>query len=182
MNLFETKAGNTIVFDKHKYGNAMRMFDHACDFSASADLLWESYITKNDCIFDYAVPAVVYFAFSCEIFLKTLLLCHNISFKKIHNLEDLYKKLPDEIKGKIEQNIYNCYDVTEKYILDTETLGEISNAFQEWRYLYEKNESILFSNTSLFMAFREVLREECCQTIFGKTWSVYKEKNYGEIR
>ena len=106
MNLFETKLGNTIVFDKHKYGNAMRMFDHACDFSESADLIFEKHNVNKSCTFDYTAPAVVYYAFSCEIFLKTLCLCHDITYKKDHGLKGLYENLPNVIKERIYYKNY----------------------------------------------------------------------------
>ena len=164
-------------------GQAMRMFDHACDFSESADVLFEKHNVNKSCAFDYTTPAVVYYAFSCEIYLKTLYLCHDITYRKDHGLKGLYEKLPNMIKERIENTIYNYCDGLGKLIFDMKTLEEISNAFKKWRYLYErKDHSIIFSNTAFFIAFRDALREECCQTIFRQTWSAYKEINYDKIR
>lgn len=46
------------------------------------------------------IPIITNAAFSCELFLKTLLAKHNIPKKK-HKLDELFEALPEDIKKEI---------------------------------------------------------------------------------
>jgi DNA-binding phage protein len=79
------------------------------------------------------VPAVTNRAFSIELFLKEILKSDGIS-KKGHKLDQLFGALKQERKMQIIKQTG----------LDSQTferdLRKISNAFVEWRYLFEKND------------------------------------------
>ena len=68
-----------------KYGKCLEMFDHACAFLEGAALLWQKYNQDfEEClIYFYDTPAVVNFAFSCEVFLKLLLKHYDTSAASI---------------------------------------------------------------------------------------------------
>ena len=80
-------------------------------------------------------PAVVCYAFALEIYMK--LLCHitQISVKKNHNLIEQFDALP-ESAIKIMAKHYRTSEPELRKDIEA-----ISNAFVEWRYLYEKNEA-----------------------------------------
>ena len=54
-----------------------------------------------------------------------------------------------------------------------ELLDSISNAFEYWRYIYEKDEG--FININFLRFFRLLLREICCEQLYDKTWKEYIE-------
>ena len=91
-----------MISKNHHY--CARMLIHACEFSESADLLLamdykEMRLEVNE---RYFTPAIVCISFSCELYLKVLLLYYEIDIAKTHKLSDLYAKLPDETKNKIK--------------------------------------------------------------------------------
>ena len=52
-----------------------------------------------------------------------------------------------------------------------ELLDSISNAFEYWRYIYEKDDG--FININFLRFFRLLLREICCEQLYDKTWKEY---------
>ena len=54
-----------------------------------------------------------------------------------------------------------------------EMLNDISNAFEYWRYIYEKQEGRI--NLNFLVGFRDLLREVCCNQLYGKSWSEYEK-------
>lgn len=54
-----------------------------------------------------------------------------------------------------------------------ELLDSISNAFEYWRYIYEKDDG--FININFLKFFRLLLREICCEQLYDKTWKEYIE-------
>ena len=167
--------------NQSKFVHAWGMFDHACDFSAAADLLWKRESKGCDQFNDYSAPSIVCYALSCEIFLKVLCLCYTGSICKEHALEKLFEKLPAEVKDNLKKQFDCSYDGKEDSFWWKDELQEFSKAFVKWRYLYESGESVTFASTVFFVAFRDALREECCKVMFGKNWNDYKEGNRGSI-
>ncbi|MCM1061348.1 MAG: HEPN domain-containing protein [Eubacterium sp.] len=60
-------------------------------------------IMKEGAFLQLSAPCIVNAAFSCEMFLKALLLKYQIPLRKIHGLYDIYTMLPSEIKGNIKK-------------------------------------------------------------------------------
>lgn len=52
-----------------------------------------------------------------------------------------------------------------------ELLDNISDAFEYWRYIYEKQDGSI--NLNSIRGFRDLLREVCCNQLYGKTWNEY---------
>ena len=75
-------------------------------------------------------------AIASELYLKSLLR----SKETIHSLKDLYIKVDNKVKSMIVRkvNSYLKLDLTKKEFLAILSKNEISNAFSEYRYLYEK--------------------------------------------
>ena len=54
-----------------------------------------------------------------------------------------------------------------------ELLDSISNAFEYWRYIYEKDDG--FININFLRFLRLLLRVICCEQLYDKTWKEYIE-------
>lgn len=79
-------------------------------------------------------------AFSCELYLKSILYELNIDFKKTHRISDLYKLLPEVQKNKIKKNIHFNYHEKDEFEL---ILEEISDAFVFLRYSHERKAIVI---------------------------------------
>jgi hypothetical protein len=105
----------------------------ASAFKKSAERSLERRPLPNWQIESFIVPAVVNLAFSIELYLKFLLAKNKIPS---HKLLGLFNSLDPSIKQDII-NLTN-YDKDEF----EELLKKHSEAFVEWRYIYERNISI----------------------------------------
>ena len=109
--------------------------NNASAFKKSAERSLEHRSLPNGKFEFLAVPTVVNFAFSIELYLKFLLNKNKTSIKS-HNLLDLFNLLDLTIKQEIID--LSNYDKDKFELL----LNEHAKAFVEWRYLHEINESI----------------------------------------
>jgi len=117
------------------------MFGQAVSFSTVAENIYTDAFKKSPYKGMFMGPFVVNGAFSIEVFLKTI---HNAYGNKVrgHHLLNIYKGMPK--KGKeIFNNAAN--DVRPRYSLNEgediiSCLSNLSKAFEDWRYIYEKNE------------------------------------------
>lgn len=77
-----------------------------------------------------ASPAIVCLAFSCELFIKSILQIHKMLQKKAgHKLDTLFGQLSEGIRNRIIAKIGTTgFDYK---------IQNASNAFEEWRYIYE---------------------------------------------
>lgn len=86
------------------------------------------------------IPALTCIAFSCEVYLKTLLLCFDIPYPKgaeAHDLKKLFNSLPKDMVQEIKDSYENPLE------LDN-ALDEIKKYFITSRYFYE-SETASFS-------------------------------------
>lgn len=153
--------------------NYISMFNIAREFSDTATLVvGKNSIEKQGWSRPYIIPEMVNRAFSCEVFLKSLLVFSNADFKKKHELKDLWDLLSTEIKDLVKKEIALRFEFTEKD--GFEDLLEIStNAFVRWRYVYEVG--ALTGFPGFLAAFSDSLREVCCKKYYNRTWKEYKE-------
>lgn len=75
------------------------------------------------------VPIITNMSFACELFLKAILKHDDIQQKKIHKLDGLFNELRDDRKSEIVD-----FEDAEEFMIK---LTNISNLFEEWRYIYE---------------------------------------------
>ena len=158
-----------------KLNECQKMFRHACAFAECADLAREKFRHNTADIDWYITPSVVNSAFACEVYLKALLIFYNVSFKKKHEIKELYGLLPDDTRDWVKQATIACSGGWED-ALGFERLDNISDAFVKWRYSFENDwskSSIMRIDVGFLTAFRNVLREACCQLFFKKTWEEY---------
>lgn len=76
------------------------------------------------------VPIITNMSFACELFLKAILKHDGIQQKKIHKLDGLFNELRDDRKREIVG-----FENAEEFMIQ---LTNISNLFEEWRYIYER--------------------------------------------
>ena len=146
------------------------MFRHACDFFLCADLCKSSWKKDNEVIRQRVVPEAVNLAFSCEIFLKTLLFFNDVKYKRKHKLEDLFNELPQKYKTEIENRCLLEYGALHDSF-GFSLLSNISDAFEKWRYCYEYNNLQL--RIGFLYIFANALRDICEQELFGFPWHKY---------
>jgi len=160
----------------NKMFDCQQMFRHACAFADCADMAEAKFRSDTADIEWYTTPAIVNSAFACEVYLKALLLFHDIKNKREHALKNLYDMLPDRIKDFIVPTVLKaCGTWTDPF--GFEQIDLISNAFKEWRYYYEdlgSTRTAISINRSFLKAFRNALREACCEQFFSKTWEEYQ--------
>lgn len=85
----------------------------------------------------YLVPTIVNGAFSIEITLKAILTENQIKYGKDHNLVILFQLLPDSFQLELLNHLVEKapeYKDTKKFV---EEFLLISNAFADWRYVFE---------------------------------------------
>ena len=161
----------------NKHFDCEEMFMHACTFCECAD--WASEKKKHDTaiIGFYCVPAVVNSAFACEVFLKTILKLYDIKSPKSHNLKDLFESTPEKAQEYVKNTVKRNYGGRWYSPMGFEHLEILSNAFQDWRYIYEwdLNKGGIQIEFSFIYVFRDALRDLCCQMLFRKTWEEYSK-------
>ena len=81
-------------------------------------------------------------SFACEVYLKLILLENNIDFKDLkgingHKIFKLYSKTNSDFKSNLHHEM--CL---KKFTNIEDKIENISEAFINWRYIYEKYEKI----------------------------------------
>jgi len=155
--------------------DACRMFKHACAFVDCATFC-ECEPQNIKCgVMTHTVADIVNSAFACEVFIKSLLVYHGKTIEEIrgHDLNGLwskYKTIDSVNVTRVEQKIKDIFGSEDDNIFD-EFLQNISNAFEYWRYIYEKHGGKI--HLQFLRMFRETLREACCEKFYNMTWDEY---------
>lgn len=101
----------------------------------------EILVMKKGVFTNKIYPYIVNVSFACEIYLKIIILLNGENYGKIHNLKDLYvmSKVCSEFETYVIENTKNLDIKYDKEKLDND-LNLISNAFVEWRYIFESED------------------------------------------
>ena len=162
------------------------MFKQACAFADCAKFCEvEHNIIIESRFHSHTVAGIVNSAFACEVYIKTLLVFHGVSRKEMrgkkksngHDLNflwELYKKKDNDSALLIEQRIKKEFNSSNEGLFG-DLLGKCSNAFNYWRYIYEKNSGDI--NIHFLRIFRLLLRNLCCEKLYGKTWKEYVKED-----
>lgn len=154
--------------------DSRRIFRHACAFADCASFCEKE---PNSLIIPtqwYTTPDIVNSAFACEVFIKSLLIYHGMTIDEIkgHKLSllwELLKQKDEEITIRIKETVIEIFNSDEEKFYSM--LENISNAFEYWRYIYEKHGGKIHIN--FLRIFRETLRNACCKQIYNQTWDEY---------
>ena len=166
-------------------GDTRRMFEHACAF---VDCARYCQIEPNNIKFrmkSHSVAGIVNSAFACEVFIKTLLVFRGIPLNEIksnnkkygHNLETLWTAFREKdhtLALLVEHRLKELFNSDDENMFDN-LIANISNSFDYWRYIYEQETACL--NLNFLVYFRDILREVCCNQLFGQSWGEYTENS-----
>lgn len=89
-------------------------------------------------------PIIVNGAFSVELALKAILEKNQIEYGKEHNLFVLYSLLPESFQSELFNHLVEKAPEYENAKKCFDELVLISNAFVDWRYVYEDNPTPAF--------------------------------------
>ena len=123
---------------------------HAQDFKKSAEIIYDSEVLKT---------VVVNLAFSCELYMKSLLMLQRKSQEIVvgHELDKLFAALDEPVRKRVAE---------ETTIKDWNGfMKDSSNVFEAWRYYYEKDKSMIGHIPELFR-LADVL-DGICSEIFA---------------
>ena len=156
--------------------DSQRMFEHACAFCDCAKFCEVEPNNIEYRMHSHTVSGIVNSAFACEVFVKTLLVFHGRTISEIkgHKLKTLWKEfktLDNATAVLVEERMREWFNSTNTNMF-AELLSEASNAFEYWRYIYEKQEGSV--NINFLRGFRLLLRDVCCRQLFEKSWEEYK--------
>ncbi len=125
---------------------------------------------RGDKIVSKHYPFLVNKSFACEVYLKFLLLENNITFNDLkgksgHDLLMLYNKLPLIIRQTLLKFLQNKGTPSNESLITK--LKSVSQAFIQWRYIYEKFDGISadFCFLNVFCDFLDIY---CQKTILEK--------------
>ena len=112
------------------------IFDLACSFHEAGLRCLQDVVVENKTM-TATVPAIVNFALAAELYIKARLKSLKIE-RRVHKLDELFGLLDQPFKDEVirsyqalaERNLKQFYEDTKLF----------TNAFVDWRYLYEKIE------------------------------------------
>lgn len=119
--------------------NFKKIFKEALGFRGTFEILETTVNISNIADIDYLTPMITSIIFSCELYLKILVIYYKIDFKKEHSLKKLFNLLPTEIKDNIE-NAFNTSCSNNEYF--KKALEASSNSYTKLRYHFSYDENI----------------------------------------
>ena len=128
------------------------MFKQARAFTKIARGIYSKSLRKPPFGHEACAPFVVNSAFACEMYLKTLQSIYGKA-EEIHNFSSLFKHLPNKLKDKVNKLAKEKsadFKIHSK-ILFKDHIKTISNAFVDWRYIYEKESATVNINVILLI-------------------------------
>ncbi len=144
-----------------EFSNTQLMFKQARAFAKIARDIRSKSLTKPPFSQEAPAPFVVNATFACEMYLKALQSITNEA-ENTHNLSQLFKHLPNKLKDKINKltKEKSTGFLIDGKILFKDHIKTISNAFVEWRYIYEKETASI--NISVILLILTVLDTLVC--------------------
>jgi len=165
--------------DNSNLHNAKKMFKHACAFAECAYFCETEPAPIKIRTQWHTIPNIVNSVFACEVYIKSILVYCGMTHAEIkhlsHGLVGLWDKLKELDAGfatMIENAIKECFRTSNESLFD-EKLEEISNAFKEWRYIYEGFDVKI--NRNFLIILRNYLRDGCCLKYYDKNWQSFVE-------
>lgn len=129
------------------------IYFYAVSFLETAEMLKQRLQTGK-----FSVPYIVNITFAAELFLKTIIVAQGDE-PSGHNLYDLYNKITDQqIKARICAACPVMKGSGGVDIAFEDMLKNVSESFEYWRYIYEKNAPVF--SISFFERLVEALKEE----------------------
>jgi len=111
----------------------LKMFNIAKNFWMGAQRCAERRPSSNGTFEMPILPTIFCYAFASEMLLKLLITISGLRYKEIHNLKNLAKTLPQDIRSKIESE-YTKRSGKDANVLERE-LAAMATTVVDWRYL-----------------------------------------------
>ncbi|WP_456821984.1 hypothetical protein [Bradyrhizobium sp. USDA 4502] len=177
LGLFAVRSGDFVMIQKPSDLNPQKIFEHAGKFQWTDERLRKTDIAKSETeIWYLGDPCLVISALASELYFKCLLVIFGTPFaelRRLHNLFDLYQKLPpqDRIKALWDHEIW---EQGPREMLDqfqakigkdtiprnfTTLLKFGANTFVDLRYVYEKPRNVNNVIVTLPSILRKVIAE-----------------------
>ncbi|MFE0842420.1 hypothetical protein [Achromobacter insolitus] len=111
-------------------------------------------------------PFVVNAALALELYLKALAEAHGTRIKRLHELDRLYRALPDAARRRVEHEVKAALLIQpiEGFREVVDAFTAMRSSFVEWRYLYEREETDLFPVQGANMLMR-ILHNLCYEAL-----------------
>ena len=156
---------------------AKRMFKHACAFMDCTYFCHtELKNSKYQMTQTLGIPDIVISCFSCEVYIKSLLLLQGESISEIrnmkHHIQSLWKKY-EQVDPVSAQSFLDFFHVHWSKPSFEKAIMTIDNNFQDVRYLYEDVKGNTRSNRTFLLYFSSGLRDFCCYKIHGCNWGEF---------
>jgi hypothetical protein len=159
-----------LLKDKNLYveiSQTKLMFKQARSFATVSRDIHRGYLVSPPFNQEVVAPFVVNAAFACEMYLKALQSLTG-QIDETHSLNVLFRHLPNKMKDKI--NALNRQKAAQ-FQLESRTsfkehLKTISNAFVDWRYIYEQEKAT--ANISVILLILTVLDTHLCNELKKK--------------
>lgn len=145
MLIIPSKTGEWVNYCKIKFNNTDLndiILKYGIKDNSQIQLGGQIITARGDKIISKQTPFIVNKTFACEVYLKLILLEKNINFEDLkgtnrHKLWKLYSKTDGDFKKALETKIFSkgFRNIDDK-------IKNISEAFINWRYIYEKYEVI----------------------------------------
>lgn len=118
-------------------------------------------------------PYIVNKSFSCEVYLKLILVELDFNFKimqnyELHNLLKLFEQCNDEFKNKAYKMVNSKNTEVENKKWLVKELENVSDVFKHWRYIYEKINQVNEVNYGFLDSFCSFLDRYCRNLILLK--------------
>lgn len=110
---------------------------------------------RNTLLASQTIPAIVVLSLAIEQALKVLLKQEHITPKHVHELKLLFNQLPAYLQDEIKTFVMTDLTISEETFEDL--LLENNNAFVNWRYFYEKQDT---GSLSFLKSFFDSLRSK----------------------
>lgn len=164
-DLEDAAVGQKFLADKGLLKNISKqqqMYNQAFAFCSASSELWAKHLTRSPFNGHAVAPFVVNATLSIELYLKTLHAIEKHAPRMIHKLVTLYDDLPRRLRDAVDAEATRH---TAEYKLPSttnfrEVLNRLNNAFEQWRYLYERRKLDLINVPETIFALR-VLHELC---------------------
>lgn len=122
---------------------------HAKDFKEAAEIIYDKNVSK---------PVVVNLAFACELYIKALLILQRKKQDVVsgHKLAELFSALDEDTKNRVLTDVsIKNWDIF---------MRDSSDAFEAWRYFYEKDKCMVGHIPELFNLANTL--DAICEEIF----------------
>lgn len=135
----------------------------ACNFRNVARLCAGDYPSKEAVTCKYIVPEIVNLSFSCELFMKSILISEKTAYQRDHKLNILF----DLLSPPAQEHI--IMEIKKKVIFESVSFHEMlernANAFYEWRYFFELD--VTPANIGFLLALSDSLCSIAKNYIYG---------------